>query len=66
MFKVALLVWIVLGTTLAGVGVTVLVSVPQFYAQGMTLIPWVAIGGFIIAIPFSLMIAKSIMRTFRT
>jgi hypothetical protein len=66
MFKVAVLVWIVLGTTLAGMAVTVVVSIPQLYAQGMTLIPWVAGGGFVVAIPFSFMIAKAMMKAFRT
>ena len=65
MFKVAILVWLVLGTTLAGAGVTVIVSIPQLYAQGMSLIPWVAIGGFVVAIPFSFMIAKQMMKAFK-
>ncbi|MEJ2116712.1 MAG: hypothetical protein P8Y67_06460 [Alphaproteobacteria bacterium] len=66
MFKVAILVWIVLGTTLAGIGVTIVVTVPQLYNQGMTWIPWLAIGGFVIAIPFSIMIAKQITASFKS
>lgn len=66
MFKVALVVWIVLGGTLAGMAITVIVSIPALYDQGMTLIPWVAAGGFVVAIPFSFMIAKQMMKTFRT
>jgi hypothetical protein len=46
--------------------VTVVVSIPQLYAQGMTLIPWVAGGGFVVAIPFSFMIAKAMMKAFKT
>jgi len=39
MFRLALLIWVVLGTTLAGVGVTIVVSNPDLYNQGMKLIP---------------------------
>lgn len=61
MFRLALLIWIVLGTTLAGVGVTVVVSDASLYDQGMKLIPIAAIAGFVIAIPLSFMISKKIM-----
>ena len=44
MFRLALLIWVVLGTTLAGVGVTIVVSNPDLYNQGMKLIPIAAIG----------------------
>ncbi len=61
MFRLALLIWIVLGTTLAGVGVTVVVSDASLYDQGMKLIPIAAIAGFVIAIPLSFMISKKMM-----
>jgi hypothetical protein len=60
MFRLALLIWVVLGTTLAGVGVTIVVSNPGLYDQGMKLIPIAAIAGFVIAIPLSFMIGKKI------
>jgi hypothetical protein len=60
MFRLALLIWVVLGTTLAGVGVTIVVSNPDLYNQGMKLIPIAAIAGFVIAIPLSFMIGKKI------
>lgn len=60
MFRLALLIWVVLGTTLAGIGVVVVVSDASLYNQGMQLIPIVAIIGFIVAIPLSFMIGKRI------
>ena len=38
MFRLALLIWVVLGTTLAGVGVVVVVSDASLSAQAMKLI----------------------------
>jgi hypothetical protein len=60
MFRLALLIWVVLGTVLAGAGVVVVVSNPDLYNQGMKLIPIAAIAGFVIAIPLSFMIGKKI------
>ena len=60
MFRLALLIWVVLGTTLAGVGVVVVVSDASLYNQGMKLIPIAAIAGFIVAIPLSFMVSKRI------
>ena len=65
MLKVALIVWIVLGTTLAGIAVMVITAVPSLYAQGMQLIPWAAIGAAVAAIPLSFLIAKQMMTAFR-
>lgn len=65
MFKVALLVWIVLGSTLAGIAVVVITSIPNLYDQGFTLIPWGAAGGFVLAIPFSFIIAKQLTAAFK-
>jgi hypothetical protein len=58
MFKVGMLVWIVLATTLAGLAVTVVLVVPSLNAQAMKFIPIAALIGAVVAIPFSLMIAK--------
>lgn len=63
MIKVALLVWIMLGTVLAGVGVVAVLMTPSLIAQGMRFIPMVALAGFAIAIPLSLVIAKQLMKT---
>ncbi len=34
MFKVAALIWLILGTVLAGVAMAIIVSVPSLYDQG--------------------------------
>ena len=60
MFKLALLIWVVLGTTLAGIAVLVVVSDSSLYAQGMKLVPIAAAVGFVVAIPLSFLIGKKI------
>lgn len=60
MFKLALLIWVVLGTTLAGIAVLVVVSNSSLYAQGMKLVPIAAAVGFVVAIPLSFLIGKKI------
>jgi hypothetical protein len=63
MLKLAALVWIVLGTTLAGSLVTVIVTVPSLTAQAMKLIPVAAGAGFVLAIPLAVLIARRIYTT---
>ncbi len=58
MFKLALLIWVVLGTTIAGLAVLVVVSDASLSMQGMKLIPVAAIAGFVVAIPLSFFISK--------
>lgn len=65
MMKVTVLVWIILGTTLAGSAVLVVLAVPSLSNQAMKWLPLSAIGGFVVAIPFSLMIAKQITAAMR-
>ncbi|SON56897.1 hypothetical protein HDIA_3356 [Hartmannibacter diazotrophicus] len=60
MLKVAVLIWIMLGVTLAGSFVTVIVTVPSLYADGMRLIPLVAGAGFLLAMPLAFLVAKRI------
>lgn len=60
MLKLAALIWMILGITLAGILVIVIVTVPSLYAQGMRLIPIAAVVGFILAIPAAIVIAKKI------
>lgn len=60
MLKLAALIWMILGITLAGVLVIVIVTVPDLYAHGMRLIPVAAVVGFVLAIPAALVIAKKI------
>jgi hypothetical protein len=58
MFRLALLIWVVLGTTLAGIAVLVVTVSPDLYNQGMKLIPVAAIAGFVVAIPLSFLVSK--------
>lgn len=60
MLKLAVLVWMVLGTTLAGALVVVIVSVPALSGQGMSLIPIAAAAGFVLAVPAAILIARKI------
>jgi hypothetical protein len=55
---VAAVIWIILGATLAGVGLTVVVATPQLAAQSMKYIPWAALAGFVVAIPLSVVLAS--------
>lgn len=58
MFRLAILIWIVLGTTLAGVAMTVIVATPALFDQGMKLIPIFCSIGFVLAMPLAYLIAK--------
>ncbi len=65
MFKIAVVIWIVLGATLAGVGLTIVVATPSLVGKSMKYIPWAALAGFIVAIPASWVIAMQIAGTKR-
>jgi hypothetical protein len=60
MFKVAVLIWIVLGATLAGVGLTIVLALPSLADQSMKLIPWACLAGFVVAAPLSWAVATQI------
>lgn len=60
MFKIASLIWIVLGTTLAGIAMIVVLVIPSLANDSMRMIPLSAAIGAILAIPFSMLIAKRI------
>lgn len=60
MFKLALVIWLMLGTVLAGIAVLVVVSEPSLFNQGMKMIPLAGIVGFIVALPLSYMVSKRI------
>jgi hypothetical protein len=61
MFKVAVLVWILIGVVGAGIALTVVLAVPALSANAMKLLPIVSIAGFIVTIPISFWIAKKIL-----
>lgn len=61
MFKIALLVWIVLGATLAGVALTLTLTIPALQPNAMKLLPIFSLAGFVVAIPASFYVAKKIL-----
>lgn len=61
MARLTILIWMMLGATLAGIFVIAVVSVPTLAAQDMRLIPYAAGAGFILAIPFAYWVAKKIL-----
>jgi NhaP-type Na+/H+ or K+/H+ antiporter len=60
MIKVALLVWIILGTVLAGTAMTVIVSTPALDADAMRLIPVACGVAFLVGLPIAYVIARMI------
>jgi hypothetical protein len=61
MLKIAVLVWIMLGTTLAGIALTLTLTVPALQPNAMKLLPIFSLAGFVIAIPASVVVAKKIL-----
>ncbi len=66
MAAIAALIWIVLGATLAGVGLTIVVATPALAAESMKYIPWAALAGFVAALPLSVVIARTLGGRTRT
>ena len=60
MFKISLLVWMVLGTALAGSSVIAVLAVPSLAAEAMKNIPLVVLIGFAVAMPLSYLVARKI------
>lgn len=61
MWKIAILMHMLLGTVLAGVAVVIIVTNPELYARGMTLILPAVIVAALVAFPPSVWIAKKIL-----
>ncbi|NLH83219.1 MAG: hypothetical protein GX458_20630 [Phyllobacteriaceae bacterium] len=61
MFKVALILWIVLGATLAGIALMLTLTIPALQADAMRLLPIFSLSGFVVAIPVSFVVAKKIL-----
>jgi len=59
MLKISILVWIMLGTVLAGASLIVVLMIPGFAAD-MRNIPIAAVVGFVIAMPLSYFVARQI------
>lgn len=60
MFKVSVLVWMMLGTTLAGVSLIVVLMVPDLAANPIKNIPYAVAVGFALAMPLSYFVASQI------
>jgi hypothetical protein len=65
MFKIAVLIWVMLGTVLAGSAVTALLTVQGLVASPMKDLPLAALAGFIVAMPLSYFVAAKISRNGR-
>lgn len=61
MLRLAVLMWALVGTTLAGIFVLVIVTVPSLYDQGMRLIPYAVGAGFLLGVPIAVLIARRIV-----
>jgi hypothetical protein len=60
MFKLALVIWVMLGTVLAGTAVLVVLMDQSLLNQGAKTIPIAAVAGFILALPLSFLVSKRI------
>jgi hypothetical protein len=60
MLKIAIILWIVLGSTLAGSALIVVLATPVLADQAMKLIPWAALAGFVLAMPLSWLLASNL------
>lgn len=65
MVRLAALLWIILGTTVAGIALIVILTVPQLAENSAMLIPVVCVSAFVAAMPLSLLIARQIQRNTR-
>ena len=66
MLKIAAPVWGIVGTTLAGIAVMIVLSVPSLAAHDRQYIPYAALVGFIIAIPIAYVVASRMRNAFKT
>jgi hypothetical protein len=66
MLKLASMIFTILGTTLAGIAVLVVLVVPSLADQGMKMIPIAALIGALIGLPLSYWVARKIMSLQKT
>lgn len=60
MFKIAALIWLMAGTALAGVVMTVIVTLPELADSAAWLIPVGCVSAFLFAVPLSYVVARRI------
>lgn len=61
MLRIALLLFSLVGTTLAGIAILIVVSTPQLATADTRLIPIAAAIGFLLGVPVSLAVARAIV-----
>ncbi len=61
MLKIAVIVWMIAGTVLAGIAIMVVLAVPTLAVHDMRYIPIAAAVGALIAIPLAYVVAKKIV-----
>lgn len=61
MTKIAILVHLMLGTTIAGILVVAILAMPSLRGQEKVLIPVAVAIGYLVAIPLSAMISKRLL-----
>jgi hypothetical protein len=61
MFKIASLIFSIVGTTIAGIIITAMLSMPGFIDGKPLLLIGGGVAGFILALPVSILIAKAIL-----
>jgi hypothetical protein len=61
MAKLASIIWIVLGITIAGAFGVAVLSIPSLSANAARLLPLAALAGFVCAIPASILVARRIL-----
>ena len=61
MARIAVVIWIVLGITIAGAFGTVVLATAALANEAAELLPWAALAGFIVAIPASIFVARRIL-----
>lgn len=62
MMKVAAILWIVVGTVLAGSGVVAVLSIPSLASEAIRYLPLAGVAGYVAAVPVALLIAKRLTR----
>ncbi len=60
MLKLTLLIWIIMGVTVAGIAIVPLLAMPSLADKAMTLIPLICGAAFLVALPVSYAVAKKI------
>ncbi|WP_022723504.1 hypothetical protein [Rhodopseudomonas sp. B29] len=62
MIKIAMIIWIIGGATLAGMLVVAVLAIPDLSEQAMQWIPRAVALGFVLAMPVSFLVARAIAR----